>query len=406
MTTPSFPAISEFVSELSTLVGLSKSLKKEVEKKDRKITRLQRKNKKLLEIINDLSKRSGEDSSEEVEEVDETKSIGKKTYEEFLLVDDEDESDMNPVVFASSAYEAAKIFSERILGDPSVPGEIQPETYQFTGDSGKVLYEFTAVKDAKGKISTIFNSYSPHGEENKTETKKPKDKPVKKTDLDTFFSQLKESFLDRRYPQSYYHPLDANFVFKEIAIRGDREIICIGRTGPNEVIPLLSEKSKAKLQTFMTELGVKDLQTLEEVKDKLNMKQLKEYRDLIPKQPKIASHPQKVIDECLELNVARGVYYWSTHLMFCEMKIGNRDEIVCVGGYPGCEYDEADEPNEFMDSQPLNYFYLRMLRDFEKDSGFSVLNIRDLYLHGPETFSECQPTVKKLTEVGLMPGYD
>lgn len=400
MTTPSFPAISEFISELSTLVGLSKSLKKEIVRKDKKISRLQRKNKKLLKIINDLSKRSEEDSSEEVEEVDESKSIGNKTYEEFLLVDDEDESDMNPVVFASSAYEAAKIFSERILGDSSVPGEIQPETYQFTGNSGKVLYEFTAVKDAKGKISTIFNSYSPHREEKKTETKKPK---VKKMDVDTFFKELTKG---GSTSENWYHPLDEdNFVFRELKLRGDKELICIGFEDDEGVWPLTSGPAM-ELQVFLAKLGVEDLQTLEEIKDKLNMKQLKEYRDLIPKQPKIASHPQKVIVECLELNVARGVYYWSTHLMFCEMKIGDRDEIVCVGGYPGCEYDEADEPNEFMDSQPLNYFYLRMLRDFEKDSGFSVLNIRDLYLHGPETFSECQPTVKKLIEAELMPGYD
>lgn len=403
MTTPSFPAISEFISELSTLVGLSKSLKKEIVRKDKKISRLQRKNKKLLKIINDLSKRSEEDS---FEEVDESKSIGNKTYEEFLLVDDEDESDMNPVVFASSAYEAAKIFSERILGDPSVPGEIQPETYQFTGDSGKVLYEFTAVKDAKGKISTIFHSFSPHREEKKTEIEKPKDKPAKKTDLDTFFSQLKESFLDRRYPQSYYHPLDANFVFKEVMIRGDREIICIGRTGPNEVIPLLSEKSKAKLQTFMTELGVEDLQTLEEVKDRLDIDQLKKYRTLIPTQPKIASPARDIINECLELNETGDVYYWSEYLMFCKMKISGREEIVCVGSQPMCEYDKENELDEFMYSSALNYFYMQMLRDFEKDSGFSVLNIRDLYLHGPEIFSECQGIVKKLIEAGLMPDYD
>lgn len=388
MTTPSFPAISEFISELSTLVRLSESLKKEIEQKDKKITKLQKKQKKLLKIINDLSKRS-EDTSEEVEEIDETTS-----QREFTLFGDENWSHVTErSVRASSAYEAAIIFSERICGGEIIPKVV---SYQFTGDSGNVIYQFTSSVDTKGVISTIFDLYTVP----KIKTKKSK---TEKMDLDTFFKQLTKG---SSLLENLYHPLDENsFVFRKIKLRGDKELICIGFEDDEGIQPLTPGPTM-ELQVFLAKLGVEDLQTLEEVKDRLNPEQLKEYRKLIPSQRKIVSHPQKVIDECLELNVARGVYYWSTHLMFCEMKIDGRDEIVCVGTYPGCEYDETDESNEFMDSQPLNYFYMRMLRDFEKDSGFSVLNIRDLYVQGPGTFSECQDIMEKLVEAGLMPDYD
>lgn len=389
MTTLSFPAISEFIFELSTLVRFSESLKKEVDKKDKEIVRLQRRNKKLLKIINDLSKRS----EEEVEEIGEV-----ATLREFLFVEVEKWPSIDHSVFAPSVYEAAKLFSEKLLGGFWIPEEPMTITYQFTENSGKALYEFTAIKNVEGTISTIWDYYTVQDEE-KTETKKLKDK---KMDVDTFFNCLKKEGLT----ENWYHPHDKDgFVFREIEIRGDRDLICIGFEDDSGIHPLTSGPAM-ELRVFLAELGVEDLQTLEEVKDRLDIDQLKKYRTLIPTQPKIASPAGDIINECLELNKTGDVYYWSEYLMFCKMKISGREEIVCVGSQPMCEYDKENELDEFMYSSALNYFYMQMLRDFEKDSGFSVLNIRDLYLHGPEIFSECQGIVKKLIEAELMPGYD
>ena len=129
-------------------------------------------------------------------------------------------------------------------------------------------------------------------------------------------------------------------------IQGNREIICIGSVKPNKIIPL-SAKSKAKLRTFMTELGVKDLQTLQDVKDKLDMTQLGIYCSLLLKERKFPTPSQKVIDDCLKLDVDRDLYYSQcldvnrnsfVSLMFCKMNIEGCEEIVCVGSYPGEGY--------------------------------------------------------------------